>query len=70
MLSTLILVTSGLFVVLAVNAAKTGKARDLHFLGGMVVLAYLWFRARQGVDSPLCSLTESGALYWHMVDLL
>lgn len=119
-LNTLILVTSGLFVVLAVNAAKAGQAREmrrwllvsfvtgagfgvskaieygdklshgitmhtndfymfyyaltgahfLHFLGGMVVLAYLWFRARQGVDSPLCSLTESGALYWHMVDLL
>lgn len=120
-LNTLILITSGLFVVFAVNAAQQGRTRAtrgwllatfivgagfgvtkmieysgkiehgitmhtndfymfyyaltgahfLHFLGGMVALAVLWFMAgRQKVDGPLFGLIESGALYWHMVDLL
>ena len=43
----------------------------LHFLGGMVVLAYLWFRAaHEDVDGPFFGVIESGGLYWHMVDLL
>lgn len=121
LLNTLILVTSGLFVVLAVHAAREGRAKAtrnwlltsfvvgagfgvnklieysdklahgismltndfftfyyvltgvhfLHFIGGMVVLAVLWFRAsREPVDGPLFGWIESGALYWHMVDLL
>lgn len=121
LLNTLILVTSGLFVVLAVQAARQGRSRVtrgwllasfavgagfgitklieygdklehgitmlsndfymfyfvltgvhfLHFLGGMAVLAVLWFRAGQEpVDGPLFGWIESGALYWHMVDLL
>ncbi|PKO88877.1 MAG: cytochrome-c oxidase [Betaproteobacteria bacterium HGW-Betaproteobacteria-12] len=120
-LNTLILITSGLFVVFAVNAARQGRTRAtrgwllatfvvgagfgvtkmveysakighgitmhtndfymfyyaltgahfLHFLGGMLALAVLWFMAgRQKVDGPLFGLIESGALYWHMVDLL
>jgi nitric oxide reductase NorE protein len=120
-LNTLILVTSGLFVVLAVNAAKAGQraatrrwllvsmlvgagfgvtkmleysvkighgitmhtndfymfyyaltgAHFLHFVGGMVALAALWFMAgREPVDGKLSGVIESGALYWHMVDLL
>lgn len=121
LLNTLILVTSGLCVVLAVHAARLGQAAAtrgwllasfavgigfgvtklleysdkvahgitmlsndffmfyyvltgvhfLHFLAGMVVLAVLWFRAaREAVDGPLFGWIESGALYWHMVDLL
>lgn len=120
-LNTLILVTSGFFVVLAVNAAHTGRrdatrrwlllsflvgagfgvtkmieysskighgitmhtndfymfyytltgAHFLHFLGGMLALAALWFMAgREPVNGRLFGLIESGALYWHMVDLL
>lgn len=38
----------------------------VHFL-----LAVLWFRAsREPVNGPLFGWIESGALYWHMVDLL
>ncbi|MBS0368906.1 MAG: cytochrome c oxidase subunit 3 [Proteobacteria bacterium] len=119
--NTLILITSGLFVVLAVDAARHGRTAAtrgwllaslavgagfgvtklieygdklghgitmlsndffmfyfvltgvhfLHFLAGMIVLALLWFRAgREPVDGPLFGWIESGALYWHMVDLL
>lgn len=120
-LNTLILVTSGLCVVLAVHAASAGRraatrrwllvsflvgagfgvtkmieygskigqgitmhtndfymfyyaltgAHFLHFIGGMVALAALWFMAgRETVDGRLFGVIESGALYWHMVDLL
>ncbi|HEX5804991.1 MAG TPA: cytochrome c oxidase subunit 3 [Macromonas sp.] len=121
MLNTVILMTSGLLVVLAVNAARHGNrsatrwwlglsmlvglgfgvtklteysdkfdhglsmmtnnfymyyfvltgAHFLHFLGGMVALAALWFLAgRNQVNGPYFRWLESGALYWHMVDLL
>lgn len=121
LLNTLILMTSGLFVVFAVDAARHGNAgltrrwllasfvigggfgvtklieysdkfahgismlsndffmfyfvltgaHFLHFLAGMVILAALWFRAaKTPVDGPLFGWIESGALYWHMVDLL
>ena len=121
MLNTLILVTSGLCVVLAVHAARSGQraatrgwllasmvvgigfgvtkvaeygskighgitmhtndfymfyfaltgAHFLHFIGGMIALAALWFMAgREPVNGRLFALIESGALYWHMVDLL
>lgn len=121
MLNTLILMTSGLLVVLAVNAARHGNrsatrwwlglsmlvglgfgvtklteysdkfdhglsmmtndfymyyfvltgAHFLHFLGGMVALAALWFLAgRNQVNGPYFRWLEAGALYWHMVDLL
>lgn len=121
LINTLILITSGLFVVLAVDAARHGRAAStrgwllaslavgagfgvtklieysdklnhgitmlsndffmfyfvltgvhfLHFLAGMVILILLWFRAgREAVDGPLFGWIESGALYWHMVDLL
>lgn len=121
MLNTLILVTSGLCVVLAVHAARGGHraatrgwllasmvvgigfgvtkiaeysskighgitmhtndfymfyfaltgAHFLHFIGGMIALAALWFMAgREPVNCRLFGLIESGALYWHMVDLL
>lgn len=120
-LNTLILVTSGLCVVLAVHAAHTGRrgatrlwlmmsflvgagfgvtklieysskighgitmhtndfymfyyaltgAHFLHFIGGMIMLAVLWFMAgREPVNGRLFGVIESGALYWHMVDLL
>lgn len=120
-LNTLILITSGLFVVFAVNAAKAGDrgatrrwlllsfvvgagfavtkwnewsskleqgvtmytndyymfyytltgAHFLHFVGGMVALAILWFMVgRQQINARLLNAIEAGALYWHMVDLL
>lgn len=120
-LNTLILITSGMFVVYAVNAAKAGDqkatrrwilvsfvigsgfavtkglewgnklgqgitmftndyymyyytltgAHFLHFVGGMVTLAILWFMAgREPVNGRLLNPIESGAMYWHMVDLL
>jgi len=120
--NTLILVTSGLCVVLAVNAARAGLRRAtrgwlllsflvgagfgvsklleysikighgitmqtnpfymyyyaltgahfLHFVGGMIALAVLWFLAGREatVSRKTFNLIESGALYWHMVDLL
>ena len=121
LLNTLILVTSGMLVVLAVDAARQGNAARTrrwlmasmlvgagfgvsklieysdkfahgismltndffmfyfvltgahfaHFVGGMVVLAVLWYRSgREPLDGPLFRWIESGALYWHMVDLL
>lgn len=43
----------------------------MHVILGMVILGALWFKARQGAYGPenLNGL-ESGASYWHMVDLL
>ncbi len=50
--------------------ALTG-AHFLHFLGGMVALAYVfWATGRAAVDGELCTSIESVGLYWHMVDLL
>lgn len=43
----------------------------LHYLIGMGVLLFLWFRlAGRGVDDQCWVLMESGGCYWHMVDLL
>ena len=52
----------------------------LHVLIGMGVLVFLWFKAKAAVqrkgDLPIADkakemmLIESGASYWHMVDLL
>ena len=43
----------------------------MHVLLGMVILAILWFQSRQGVyTSQQANGLESGAAYWHMVDLL
>lgn len=122
LLNTLILMTSGMFIVLAVDAARkalAGRVRlyialsmlvgvgfgvtklveysdkfahglsmltndfymfyfvltgahFLHFVAGMIILAVLWFRAgREPVESgSMFAWIESGALYWHMVDLL
>lgn len=120
-LNTLILVTSGLCMALAVGAARSGMtqitrgwiaaalvvgsgfgiskifeywdkigsgitmhtndffmfyyaltgAHFLHFLGGMVALAYLFFRsAVEPVNGRFFITIESIGLYWHMVDLL
>ena len=119
--NTLILVTSGVCVVFAVNAARKGKglvvrrwtlaafvvglgfgiskvleygdkisqgitmhsndffmfyyaltgAHFLHFLGGMVALAIIWYLAgTRPVSGPFFGTIESVGLYWHMVDLL
>jgi nitric oxide reductase NorE protein len=43
----------------------------MHVILGMVILAILWFQARQGAySSTNANGLESGAAYWHMVDLL
>lgn len=43
----------------------------LHLLIGLVVLAYLWLCLRRGGLGRVSTMTmESGATYWHMVDLL
>ncbi|MGA7479434.1 MAG: cytochrome c oxidase subunit 3 family protein [Azonexus sp.] len=43
----------------------------MHVILGMVILAILWVQARQGVyGSHDAHGLESGAAYWHMVDLL
>jgi len=52
----------------------------LHVLIGMGVLVFLWFKARAAVqrkgelsdgdNEKEMMLIESGASYWHMVDLL
>ena len=43
----------------------------MHVILGMVILAVIWNQARQGAYRPgECNGLESGAAYWHMVDLL
>ena len=43
----------------------------LHVLVGMLALIYLWFRTRRGVyGSHNLHALETGAAFWHMVDLL
>jgi nitric oxide reductase NorE protein len=43
----------------------------MHVILGMVILAILWFQARRGAySSANANGLESGAAYWHMVDLL
>lgn len=43
----------------------------LHVIGGCVMLAVFWLKARKGeFDSRNLKVLESGATYWHMVDLL
>ena len=43
----------------------------MHVILGMVILAILWFQARKGAyGSHDAHGLESGAAYWHMVDLL
>jgi nitric oxide reductase NorE protein len=43
----------------------------MHVILGMVILAVLWVQARRGAyASSECNGLESGAAYWHMVDLL
>jgi nitric oxide reductase NorE protein len=42
----------------------------LHLLIGMVVLAVLWRLLRRNSAPPGIRLMESGATYWHMVDVL
>src|SRR5574343_1316480 len=43
----------------------------MHVILGMVILTVLWFQSRQGLyGSHGANGLESGAAYWHMVDLL
>lgn len=43
----------------------------LHVMGGCAMLAVFWLKARKGeFDSRNMKVLESGATYWHMVDLL
>ncbi|WP_028474981.1 cytochrome c oxidase subunit 3 family protein [Nevskia ramosa] len=43
----------------------------LHVIGGCVMLTVFWLKARKGeFDSRNLKVLESGATYWHMVDLL
>ncbi|PKO85975.1 MAG: cytochrome-c oxidase [Betaproteobacteria bacterium HGW-Betaproteobacteria-12] len=43
----------------------------MHVILGMVILAVIWTQARKGAyRSGECNGLESGAAYWHMVDLL
>lgn len=43
----------------------------MHVILGMVILAVIWTQARKGAYGPgNCNGLESGAAYWHMVDLL
>ncbi|WP_293393617.1 cytochrome c oxidase subunit 3 family protein [Nevskia sp.] len=43
----------------------------LHVIGGCVMLTVFWLKARRGeFDSRNMKVLESGATYWHMVDLL
>jgi len=43
----------------------------LHFIGGVAVLAWLWWSAGdEAPDGPFLGWVESGGIYWHMVDLL
>lgn len=42
----------------------------LHVIGGMGVLATLYFLTRFGQTPPDSSRLEVGALYWHLVDMI
>ncbi|MDR2186762.1 MAG: cytochrome c oxidase subunit 3 family protein [Azonexus sp.] len=43
----------------------------MHVMLGMVILSVIWRQARKGAYGPnACNGLESGAAYWHMVDLL
>jgi nitric oxide reductase NorE protein len=43
----------------------------MHVILGMVILAVIWVQARKGAyTSQDAHGLESGAAYWHMVDLL
>jgi len=43
----------------------------MHVILGMVILTVIWNQARQGAYGPgHCNGLETGAAYWHMVDLL
>jgi len=43
----------------------------LHVIGGMIILTVLWSSARRGAYNPGNTKgLETGASYWHMVDLL
>ncbi|KAB2925542.1 MAG: cytochrome c oxidase subunit 3 family protein [Dechloromonas sp.] len=43
----------------------------MHVILGMVILGVIWKQARKGAYRPgECNGLESGAAYWHMVDLL
>lgn len=43
----------------------------MHLLIGMAVLTFLWFKARKpSFDAHDVIVYESGATFWHMVDLL
>ncbi|MDR1994973.1 cytochrome c oxidase subunit 3 family protein [Azonexus sp.] len=43
----------------------------MHVILGMVILAVIWTQARKGAyGRDNCNGLESGAAYWHMVDLL
>jgi nitric oxide reductase NorE protein len=41
-----------------------------HVVAGNVVLAVLWHKSRSAPAAGSLNLYESGATYWHMVDLL
>ena len=43
----------------------------LHVLVGMLAIVYLWFKTRRGIyGSHNLHALETGAAFWHMVDLL
>jgi nitric oxide reductase NorE protein len=43
----------------------------LHVVVGMLAIVYLWWRTRQGAYGAHDShALETGAAFWHMVDLL
>ncbi len=43
----------------------------MHVILGMIILIVLWWQTRQGVYGPAdMNGIESGAAYWHMVDLV
>lgn len=43
----------------------------LHVLAAVVFIAVLWVQTRRGVYGPQrCHVPETGAAFWHMVDLL
>ena len=43
----------------------------LHVVVGMIAIVYLWWRTRRGAYGRHdCHALETGAAFWHMVDLL
>ena len=83
-LNTVLLISGSWCVACAVSAVRRNATNTfymfylfltgfhfLHVVVGMLALGYLWVKTRRGCyGSHDCHALETGAAFWHMVDLL